>query len=257
MLWFDHVAGNWRDYRFQELFEMMYRLHPNLLVNDRAARFIRATDDRPSPALASLVQGDFDTPEQRIGKFQYGRAWESCVTITECKDGGGWSYRPDGRTRSFEECLRLLVNAVTGDGNLLLNVGPLPSGEIASDQVAVLKQIGTWLDHYGESIYGTRGGPFRNGAWGGSTYKDKSIYLHVIQWTGDTLQLPPLKAKVLRSVALTGGNVGLEQTASGLKLVLPHNQQDKTDTVIKLDLDSAPQHEFIQGEPLSVGEAPH
>jgi pimeloyl-ACP methyl ester carboxylesterase len=110
MLWFDHVAGNWRDYRFRELFDMIYQLQPGILVNSRAAAFIRGTDDKPTPELASLVHGDFDTPEQRIGAFQNDRAWESCVTLTQCADGGGWSYRPDGRTRSFEECLRMLVN---------------------------------------------------------------------------------------------------------------------------------------------------
>jgi alpha-L-fucosidase len=254
ILWFDHVAGNWRDYRFQELFDRMYRLQPNLLVNDRAARFIRATEDQPSPGLASLGRGDFDTPEQRIGKFQSGRAWESCVTMTECDDGGGWSYRPDGRTRSFDECLRLLVNCVTGDGNLLLNVGPLPSGEIDPRQAAVLKQIGAWLRQFGESIYATRGGPFRNGAWGGSTYKDRSIYLHVLSWTGDRLRLPPLKGKVLRAAALTGGTVSLEQTAEGLNVILPGDQPAKLDTVIRLDLDAAPEQEFAKGEPLSVVE---
>ena len=62
--------------------------------------------------------------------------------MTECTDGGGWSYRPDGRTRRFEECLRMLVNCAAGDGNLLLNVGPLPTGEIAADQQAVLAADG-------------------------------------------------------------------------------------------------------------------
>ncbi|MDQ1256081.1 MAG: hypothetical protein QG656_677, partial [Candidatus Hydrogenedentes bacterium] len=251
MMWFDHVAGNWRDYDFQALFDMAYRLQPGILVNDRAARFIRETQDQPSPEIAALVRGDFDTPEQRIGKFQNDRPWESCVTMTECKDGGGWSYRPDGRTRTFEECLRMLASCATGDGNLLLNAGPLPTGEILPEQVAVLKQMGAWLTTYGESIYATRGGPFHNGEWGGSTYKDSSVYLHVFQWKGDTLNLPPLNAKILKAIALTGGDVKVDQTDKALRITLPSAQQDKTDTVIKLELDAPAANEFQNGQPLS------
>ncbi len=254
LMWFDHVAGNWRDYRFQELFEMLYRLQPGLLVNNRAAAFIRPTEDQPSPELRQLVRGDFDTPEQRIGAFQNDRPWESCVTITECADGGGWSYRPDGRTRGFAECLRMLVNCAAGDGNLLLNVGPLPTGEIAADQQGVLRQIGQWLVRYGESVYGTRGGPFRNGAWGGATYRGQTVYLHVFRWAGDRLRLPPLRAKVLRVAALTGGSPAVDQSSAGVTVVLPTHQQDATNTVVTLELDGPASAEFRDGKPLEVPE---
>lgn len=254
MLWFDHVAGNWRDYRFQELFEMLYGLQPGILVNNRAAAFIRATEDRPDPELARLVRGDFDTPEQQIGKFQNQRPWESCVTLTRCADGGGWSYRPDGQTRSFEECQRMLVNCATGDGNLLLNIGPLPTGEIDPQQVRVLKEMGQWLSNYGESIYATRGGPFRNGVWGGSTFRDQSVYLHVFRWSGDTLRLPALKAKVIRATALTGGTPQVSQDNRGIVLALPYSQQDKIDTVIRFDLESSAADEMVGGKPLMVNE---
>jgi alpha-L-fucosidase len=237
IMWFDHVAGNWRDYTFERLFRMMDELQPGILVNDRAARFIRPTQDRPGAELARLVRGDFDTPEQQIGKFQPDRAWESCVTMTECKDGGGWSYRPDGRTRSFDECLRMLVSCVTGDGNLLLNVGPLPTGEIDPNQIKVLKQMGQWLGRHGESIYRTRGGPYTNGRWGGSTYRDDKVWLHVVEWPGETLRLKPLKETVKSLRTLTGGEARFIQSAAGLDITLPKAQQDAVDTVIELTLD--------------------
>ena len=254
LLWFDHVAGNWRDYRFPELFEMIYRLQPGILVNNRAAAFFQPTVDQPAPGLGPLVGGDFDTPEQRIGHFQNDRPWESCMTITDCVGGGGWSYRPDGRTRRFEECLRMLVSCASGDGNLLLNVGPLPTGEIAADQQEVLRQMGRWLAKYGESIYGTRGGPLRNGDWGGATFRDKAIYLHILKWSGDRLHLPPLRAKVVSVGALTGGSPTLEQTGAGVTIVLPPDRQDKSDTVVKLELDAPAAGEFIAGRPLDVPE---
>ncbi len=237
IMWFDHVAGNWRDYTFKQLFRMSYELQPDLLINNRAARFFMETDDRPSPELATLVQGDYDTPEQKIGTFQNDRAWESCMTMTHCEDGGGWSYRPDGRIRSLEECLRILVGTVTGDGNLLLNIGPMPTGEFQAEEIANLKGMGTWLRAYGESIYGTRGGPWVNGTWGGTTHRGSTVYVHVLECEGTTLERPPLAGKILTAEVLTGGKATFDQSDQGVTIILPKGFQNEVDTIIKLTLD--------------------
>jgi hypothetical protein len=112
--------------------------------------------------------------------------------------------------------------------------------------------MGRWLRMFGESIYGTRGGPYRNGEWGGSCYRDRTLYLHVFQWAGDTLRLPPLKARVLHAGVLAGGPVEVEQTNAGLTLSLAAERRDETDTVIKLELDAPVENEFIEGKPLEV-----
>ena len=51
--------------------------------------------------------------------------------------------------------INTLIKTVGGDGNLLLNVGPMPDGRIEPRQVEVLKEIGNWLDVNGEAIYET------------------------------------------------------------------------------------------------------
>ena len=234
VLWFDHVAGNWSDYRFQELFGMIHQLQPGIVVNNRAAAFFQKTNDQPTPEIARLTRGDHDTPEQQIGKFQTNRAWESCMTMTTCQGGGGWSYRPDGRTYSFEECTRMLVQSVTGDGNLLLNVGPLPNGTIDPQQVAILKRMGQWLAKYGESIYGTRGGPWPNGAWGGATQKGDVIYLHILNWTGDAMQLPAIPRKIVQGTVLTGGTVTVKQNDQSVEITVLKADRDPLDTIIML-----------------------
>jgi len=138
ILWFDGLGGKATDWDAERLFKMIRTLQPHIIINNRCG-----------------LPGDFDTPEQRIGRFQTNRPWESCITI-----GRQWAWKPNDRLKSLKQCIDILVRCVGGDGNLLLNVGPMPTGEIEPRQVARLKEIGAWLARYGESIYGTRGGPF-------------------------------------------------------------------------------------------------
>jgi len=238
IMWFDHAFGDWSEFTIEHLFQMMYRAQPNLLVNNRSARGLQHL---PAGAMRQLTDADYDTPEQQIGHFQTNRAWESCMTITKCRnDTGGWSYRPGEPTRSYEECLKMLLSTVTGDGNLLLNVGPTPAGEILPEQVEVLKKIGAWLKQHGQSIYGTRGGPIPNGNWGGSTQRGNKVWLHVFQWSEDALRLPPLASVIQSALTLDGHQAKATQTPSGLEITLPRAQQDPVDTVIELTLAALP-----------------
>jgi alpha-L-fucosidase len=116
----------------------------------------------------------------------------------------------------------------------------MASGEIEPRQVEVLKGIGTWLNKYGESIYGTRGGPLKNGKWGGMTQKGNVVYVHVLEWDKNQVKLPPLKAKIVSSKVLTGGEAKIEQTTDGLIIHMSVDQQKKPDTIVKIKLgDSA------------------
>jgi alpha-L-fucosidase len=161
------------------------------------------------------------------------------MTMTKCKDGGGWSYRPDGKTISYKEVVQTLVQTVTGDGNLLLNVGPLPTGEFPADQVAILKKMGKWLSINGESIYGTRGGPIPNGGWGGMTFKDNKIYVHILNWPkdGSPLVLPSLNKIIRSSKGLNVKNPLVKQTKKGVEFDLPVNNRDEIDSIIELELE--------------------
>ena len=233
LMWFDHCFGRWDQYTIPHLFEMMRGLHPALLVNNRAARGL---PDVPE-AFRALDQGDFDTPENQMGTFQHGRAWESCMILSPHADSGGWSYRPEGKTRSLTETIRLLSSAACGDGNMLLNIAPLPTGEIRPEEIAVLKGIAPWTRRFGEAIYGTRGGPWVNGAWGGATHRDRTVYVHAFPWESETLDLPPLKEKIVQVQVLTGGEATFNQDARGVRLSLPSASRDPVVTLFKLALE--------------------
>ncbi|UCE47268.1 MAG: alpha-L-fucosidase, partial [Phycisphaerales bacterium] len=149
IIWFDGLGGSAKDWDSENLFKMIRRLQPHVIVNNRAG-----------------LPGDHDTPEQRIGKFQNDRPWETCMTI--CRQ---WAWKPNDQMKSLKQCIDTLVRVVGGDGNLLFNVGPMPDGRIEPRQVERLREMGVWLEKYGQSIYATRGGPFKPGLWGASTHK--------------------------------------------------------------------------------------
>ena len=233
ILWFDHCFGAWDQYTIPRLYEKMYAHNPDLLVNNRAARGL---SDIPK-ASAPLKYGDYDTPENRMGSFQAGRAWESCMILSPHTDHGGWSYRPGAVTRSLTETIRLLSSCVTGDGNMLLNIAPLPDGSLRAEERAVLEGLAPWMETHGEAIYATRGGPWINGTWGGATYQGNQVYLHLFEPDEDGIELNRLPQRVLQATTMDGKPVPFQQTAETLKVTVPADLRDEHVTVIRLTLD--------------------
>ena len=67
-----------------------------------------------------------------------------------------WGYIADEENRSPDSLIDDLIDIVSKNGNLLLNIGPKADGTIPQEQVDVLLEMGQWLDVNGEGIYGTR-----------------------------------------------------------------------------------------------------
>ena len=214
-LWFDGLGGKPEDWDAESLFKLIRRLQPHVLINNRCG-----------------IPGDFDTPEQKVGQFQTNRHWESCITL-----GTQWAWKPNDRIKSLEECVDLLVRCAGGDGNLALNTNPMPNGEIEPRQVERLEEIGQWLGKYGESIYGTRGGPFPPGEWGACTSRQNTVYVHVLKWEGDRIELPAITGKVVASSVLTGGMANVAQTGDGIQISVPAADRQEIDTIVVLQLD--------------------
>jgi len=93
------------------------------------------------------------------------------------------------------------------------------------------------MEKYGESIYGTRGGPFRPGLWGGvSTRKGNRIYVHILVWPEDIIELPAIPERIASSKNLTGGEVTVVQKGPNIKIAVPESDRDPIDTIIVLEL---------------------
>lgn len=98
----------------------------------------------PGSAVLDIERGKLDS--MRL------RPWQSDTSVSI----GSWGYVNDDRYRTARSLLADLIDVVSKNGNLLLNVGPRADGTIAQEIQDVLLQMGGWLKTNGEAIYGTR-----------------------------------------------------------------------------------------------------
>ena len=173
---------------------MIRELQPRILINNR--------DGLPE---------DFDTPEQRIGKFQNDRPWESCITI--CNQ---WAWKPDDEMKSLQECLETLIRCAGGDGNLLFNVGPMPDGRIEPRQVERLEEMGDWLKKYGETHLRHARRPLEAHQVPRQHAQRQHHLRAPARLEGQTVTLPNIPRKIIRSSVLTGGTARVNQSARNL-----------------------------------------
>jgi alpha-L-fucosidase len=241
LIWFDGLNDQ-EKYDGVRVVEMIRRLQPATLVNDRIG-----------------VDGDYETPEQFIptaiptkGIVLTGidpkvsqklrlaiplpdnfRLWETCMTINNT-----WAYnKHDHDYKSEQTLIRYLVEVASRGGNFLLNVGPQPDGQIQPEFQQRLRAIGDWLTLNGDSIYGTTYGPIQGLAGSRTTAKDKSIYLHVFDWTSPTYEIPDFGGRVISARLLANGRtLTFQQSEHLLRIDVPAQAPDPNVSVIALEM---------------------
>jgi alpha-L-fucosidase len=196
---------------------MVRELQPKIVINPRSG-----------------WMGDFNTQEVRL-RGRENRPWELCTNLSI--SAWGWTPSAKDNVMSLDSCIRLLVTVVCQDGNLLLNVGPKADGDIEPAQVQRLKEMGDFLSQYGESIYNTRGGVW-DAKWGGTTFTDKAIYVHVLRAPADgIISLPAVSKKVLSAKYMSNNQkVSYKQTGSAVVLNGISVTGSETDVIVKITL---------------------
>jgi alpha-L-fucosidase len=232
VMWFD---GAWphpqEDWRSADLERMIRSLQPHILINDRLGNAADpGTAETPGK---SRTLGDFGTPEHEIKAEN--RFWESCQVSTWRL----WGYTIGERWRPADLLLDMLVTAAGQGGNLLLNVGPDPEGQLPPQFIDRMEEIGRWMDVHGEAIYGSEvGDACEFVTYGRQTRKGNNLYLIIRFWDGrGVVRLSGLATPVKRAVLLTTGEeLAFEQSLDHLYVKgLPQLSPTTLFPVIKLE----------------------
>ena len=218
------------DWKYDEIYSLIHKLQPQCLIGN-------------NHHLSPIPGEDFqmferDLPGENKSGLSFQKAsdelpLESCETIN-----GSWGYNiTDRKYKTVNQVIQLLAGAAGRNSNLLLNVGPMPSGEIQPEFTDTLYAAGQWMEKYGESIYGTRRGPLNPQPWGVTTQKDKKIYLHFFKRpeTNDII-IPGFNQKIKKVTVLgTEQKVKFEQQKEGLNISLTNVDIDGPDTIVVVE----------------------
>ena len=155
---------------------------------------------------------------------------ETCETMN-----GMWGYKiTDQNYKSTKVLIQYLVKAAGKNGNLLMNIGPQPNGELPAISVERLREMGEWMKIYGETIYGTRGGVVEPRDWGVTTQKGKTLYVHILNLKDNALFLPYSGNKLRSAVVFNNREaVKFTQDKDGILLKLKE-VPDSIDYVLEL-----------------------
>ncbi len=139
-----------------------------------------------------VTRGQMKTPEQNLPDKPIPGPWEACFTM-----GTDWQYKPtNDPQKTGTEMINMLIETRAKGGNLLLNVGPKPNGEIQIEQEALLRELALWNFVNEESVHTVR--PFaitKEGAiWFTRSAKDSNTVFAFVpggtQWPyGDRKEL--------------------------------------------------------------------
>ena len=152
-------------YADAQIRELIARYHPAVLWNDIdwpksgdalgiMADYYNTVPDGVIDDRFGVKHSDFTSPEyKKVDEIQT-KKWEECRGL-----GRSFGYnRAEGEAETIapDELIYLLVDIVSKNGNLLLDVGPEADGTIPPVQMERLRALGTWLHQNGDAIYGTK-----------------------------------------------------------------------------------------------------
>jgi alpha-L-fucosidase len=197
--------------------------------------------------------GDFAVLEVDMPRFNRNIPWE----YTTPANGRSYCWTP-GPYGEPDTWIDNFVKSACGDGNYLLGLTPPSSGRFDPALVDKLSRSSVWVKRYGESVFETRGGPYKRTNVYGSTCKGNRVYLHVFDQKLTTLTLPPLPGKILGCSMINGGKSTVTQDANAVTVSINPNDMEGPTTIVVLELaESAEQILPIGERPVNRDVAVH
>ena len=154
--------------------------------------------------------------------------------------GHKFGYVEGLKLQTADGIIRNLINNISRNGNLCLNISPKADGTIPDDQKKVLYAVGKWLSKYGEAVYGTRAyGPNKDGNVRYTSKGRRDLYAFILKWDGGSTLLPGIKAVDIDDISIVGGGNVTWQDKDGKVVVETYSPADDGPaTVLKIRLKS-------------------
>ncbi|MDB5140564.1 MAG: alpha-L-fucosidase [Mucilaginibacter sp.] len=229
-IWFD---GYWErtnvNWHLDEIYGLIHKLNPAIIIGNNHHEAVKDGED--------FQMFEKDLPGNNTtgfsGKSKIGQLpLETCETINN-----SWGFNiNDLSYKSSKQIIHYLVNAAGRNANFLLNIGPMPNGKIQPEFADTLAIVGNWMEKNGETIYGTRGSLVAPQQWGVVTYKNKTLYAHVLNMPQQPyIFLPGVKGKVTRVKLFSdGSNIKYKQQPEGIFIYADNIKADAVDTIIEI-----------------------
>jgi alpha-L-fucosidase len=215
------------DWHLEEIYSMIHQLQPQCLIGN-------------NHHLSPISGEDFQMFEKDLpggNSTGFGGASVSSLPLETCETiNNSWGFNiTDLHYKSTKELIRLLVKDAGYGANLLLNIGPLPNGEIQEAFTERLDSMGVWLKMNGYSIYGTKGGFLKPQDWGAITEKENHVYIHLFKTDEEEFFIKmPYKVK---SAKMEGRILPVKQLDDNyIALDLRNIHLDPVDAIIQLEV---------------------
>ena len=163
--WWDQKRGAYRNrWRLRETYELIHGLQPQaLIINNHHVTPYPGEDVQPF---------EQDLPGENSAGFNTSHISQKMPLEMAHTMNGTWGFSlTDTKFKSTRKLITTLVSAAGRNSNYLMNTGPMPDGRLQPENIQTYKEMGAWMKIYGESIYGTRGGPISPRPWGGNNTK--------------------------------------------------------------------------------------
>ncbi|MCX6239316.1 MAG: alpha-L-fucosidase [Bacteroidia bacterium] len=224
--WWDKKDANWR---LDKTYSLIHKLQPAALIGNNHHQAPKPGEDfqmfeKDLPGHNTTGFSD----ESKVGALPL----ETCETMN-----GAWGFNiRDKNFKSTAQLVQYLVKAAGYNANFLLNVGPMPNGKIQPEFVKTLGEMGEWMKKYGETIYGTRGGPVSPHPWGVTTTKGNKVFVHLIGESDDNLLLNDFGKKIKKAYLFDDQSpVIYKQTEFGIAIKVPAEKRKPIDTIVVLE----------------------
>lgn len=228
-MWIPYEKSIFKKEQLEQAANLIRELQPNCLINSRLGL----------PTDSKYV--DFQTLGDNVFGSEYiTHPWETPGTIAH-----SWGYNGQEKEwKSSAQLFKSLIGNVSLNGGYTLNIGPRADGSLSWESVSRLEDLGKWLGHYGQAVYGNTGVGLRptQHDWGKMTKSGKDVYLHVFNWPLDQnlrvsgISTPPKSVQLLLQNGQTRA-LNFEQHGPLIHIKVPKRPADGHNSVIKMEME--------------------